>query len=171
MPYSDFKGCVFFDWGDTLMRDFPVFSGPMEVWPLVEAMPHALEVLTVLRRQGWMTALATNAADSDEPAIRRALARVGLEILLDKIYCSRATGFSKPSSAFYSTILRDAGFAASSAVMVGDDFESDVLGAVREGIRALWYCPCTGEERNGPLYHTIHDLAKIPEKLEQWRFF
>ena len=26
------KGCLLFDWGDTLMRDFKEFDGPMKDW-------------------------------------------------------------------------------------------------------------------------------------------
>ena len=37
--------CVLFDWGDTLMRDFPEFSGPMASWSHVEALPNVKEVL------------------------------------------------------------------------------------------------------------------------------
>jgi putative hydrolase of the HAD superfamily len=36
--------CLLFDWGDTLMRVFPEYVGPMAAWPKVEAMPHAEEM-------------------------------------------------------------------------------------------------------------------------------
>ncbi|NLE77029.1 MAG: HAD family hydrolase, partial [Chloroflexi bacterium] len=40
---------ILFDWGDTLMQDFPQFPGPMAQWPRVAAMPGALEALAALQ--------------------------------------------------------------------------------------------------------------------------
>ena len=58
--------CVLFDWGNTLMRDFPEARGPMADWPRVETLPGVEEVLRQLRPR-WTLALATNAVASDEP--------------------------------------------------------------------------------------------------------
>ncbi len=77
------KGSILFDWGDTLMRDFSSFVGPMKDWPTVEALPGAAEVLTVLHPD-WTLALATNAEASGETDIWAALRRVGLDGYLDK---------------------------------------------------------------------------------------
>lgn len=57
--------CLLFDWGDTLMRDFPQFSGSMATWPKVEMVDGADEVLQLLGTS-WQLALATNAVDSTE---------------------------------------------------------------------------------------------------------
>lgn len=67
--------CLLLDWGDTVMRVFPQFSGAMHTWPHVEPMPGTAEVLTSLRG-GLLMALVTNAGDSDGPAIWKALHRV-----------------------------------------------------------------------------------------------
>ena len=102
------KGCILFDWGDTLMRDFKEFSGPMKDWPRVEAVQGAAEMLSALYPD-WTLALATNAADSDEEEIRLALQRVGLAVYLDKIYCFKTIGHKKPSLEFFNYILNDLG--------------------------------------------------------------
>ena len=120
--------CVLLDWGDTLMRDFPEFSGPMAAWPHVEAIPNVKEVLVELRRQ-WTLALATNSIDSDETAIWKALDRVGLSSLLDKVYCFQSISHSKPSPGFFDYIVKDLLIDRRCIVMVGDGFEKDVLGA------------------------------------------
>jgi hypothetical protein len=60
------------------MRDFPEFSGPMATWPRVEAIPNVKEALEGLQAH-WILALATNVEASDEPDIRAALRRVGLD--------------------------------------------------------------------------------------------
>ena len=126
--------CVLLDWGDTLMRDFPKFSGAMAAWPHVEVLPNVKDMLLELRPQ-WTLALATNSIDSDETAIWEALDRVGLSSLLDKVYCFQSIGHSKPAPDFFDYIVKDLLIDRRRIVMVGDGFEKDVLGANQSGIR------------------------------------
>jgi hypothetical protein len=108
MQIKSVTRCLLFDWGDTLMRVFPEFDGPMAAWPRVEAMPFANEILADLHLR-YGLALATNAADSEETEIRAALDRVGLGKLLDKVYCYRNIGHKKPSKEFFDYVLADLG--------------------------------------------------------------
>jgi HAD superfamily hydrolase (TIGR01509 family) len=129
---------ILFDWGDTLMRVFPEYSGPMKDWPRVEAIPGAAAMLESLH-QDWTICLATNAADSDEAEIRAALARVDLDRWIERVYSFKAIGYRKPSRQFFQHILSDLGLPAGQAVMVGDDYVADVLGAQACGLRAAWF--------------------------------
>jgi putative hydrolase of the HAD superfamily len=167
MSHQRVNRCILFDWGDTLMRVFPEFEGPMAAWPQVEAMPHAIKVLSDLRTQS-MLAVATNAADSEEAEIWAALSRVGLEKLLDKVYCYRKIGHKKPSKEFFEYILADLGVEQSRVIMVGDDFEADVVGANNCGIRAIWYNPRTDEKHESPMHRTVHDLRVLPQTLDSF---
>jgi HAD superfamily hydrolase (TIGR01509 family) len=154
-------GCILFDWGDTLMRDFKEFSGPMKDWPRLEVIPGAVDTLTILHRD-WTLGLATSADISDEADIRAALKCAGLNDLLDRIYCFKNTGFKKPSPAFYRHILDDLELEPRSVCMVGDHYEADVLAANACGIRAVWFNEHTDEERRGDMHRTIHDLSSLP---------
>lgn len=167
MEVQRLNRCLLFDWGDTLMRVFPEFDGPMVTWPKVEAMPHAEQVLAELRTRSIL-AVATNAADSEEAEIRAALERVGLNKLLDKVYCYRKIGHKKPSKEFFEYILADLGIKESQAIMVGDDFEADVIGANNCGIRAIWYNPRTVERQESAMHQTIHDLRSLPQILDSF---
>ncbi len=131
---------ILFDWGDTLMKDSPS-DQPMVAWPVVEAVAGASEVLKRLERQTTLV-IATSAAISDETQIRAALARVGLETHIHRIYCFKNTDLKK-SPAFYEHILRDLNAAPAEAVMVGDSFENDVLAANQAGLDAVWFNPNT----------------------------
>ena len=161
MPLQHKNFCILFDWGDTLMRVFPEYDGPMVAWPKVEAMPHAEEVLSELHSRSLL-AVATNAADSDEAEIRAALERVGLAKHIDRIYCYRRLGHKKPSKEYFKAILADLGLEAGHVIMVGDDFDADVIGANNSGLRAIWYNPRTSEEREGDMHQTVHDLRQLP---------
>jgi FMN phosphatase YigB (HAD superfamily) len=161
------KGCILFDWGDTLMRDFKEFHGPMKDWPRLEAVPGAAEMLAALHPI-WILALATNANDSGEMDIRAALQRVNLDQMLDKVYCFKKIGHRKPSAAFYQYILDDLKLAPTSICMVGDNFETDVLGANASGIRAIWFNAHSLEVREDDFQRTIHDLRLLPVCLENF---
>lgn len=161
------QGCILFDWGDTLMRDFKQFNGPMKDWPRLEAIPGAAEILAALY-PNWILALATNADVSDEADIRAALLQVNLDLWLDKVYCFRKIGFKKPSLRFYQYILDDLKFTPQSIFMVGDNYETDVLGANLCGIRAIWFNEHSLEVREDGLHRTIHDLQALPGCLENF---
>jgi putative hydrolase of the HAD superfamily len=159
------KGCILFDWGDTLMRDFKEYSGPMKDWPVVEAIPGAAEMLAALHPH-WRLALATNAEVSSEADIRAALKRVDLDCWLDKIYCFKKIRYKKPALEFYRYILADLKLSPECLCMVGDNYEADVLGANACGMRAIWFNSHSLEERSGHLHRTIHALSALPEVLK-----
>ncbi len=167
MPIISVTQYLLFDWGDTLMRVFPEFDGPMAGWPQVEAVPFASEILAELHLR-YVLALATNAADSEESEIRAALDRVDLNKLLGKVYCYRTIGHKKPSKEFFEYILADLGVGPSQAIMIGDDFDADVVGANNRGIRAIWYTPRTTERYVSDMHQTIHDLRALPHTLDSF---
>jgi putative hydrolase of the HAD superfamily len=129
-------------------------------WPRVEVVKDVPEVLAELRK-AWKLCLATNASDSYEKEIWAALRRVGLSQFLDRVYCSRRIGHRKPSPDFFEYILNDLGVHRSRVIMVGDDFESDVLGAVQCGIRAIWFNEHSQKSRIGKMFGTIHNFKSL----------
>jgi len=161
------RGCLLFDWGDTLMRDFKEFNGPMKDWPRVEAVSGAAEMLAALHPD-WTLALATNANDSVEVGIWSALQRVNLHKLLDKVYCFKKIGYKKPSMEFYQYILDDLKLTPRSIVMVGDNYETDVLGANACGMRAIWFNEHSLEVRENDLHRTIHDLRTLLDSMKDF---
>ena len=161
--------CILFDWGDTLMQVYPQYSGAMVNWPEVAALPGAVETLAVLH-SGYHLAVATNAQDSDETEIWAALQRVDLAEHLDKVYCFRSVGFCKPSQEFFHFILKDLDLLPEEVIMVGDDWEVDVQGAVQSGLRAIWLNIRSTEHCSGSGYQTIHSLLDLPQTLMHWGF-
>jgi putative hydrolase of the HAD superfamily len=158
------RGCILFDWGDTLMRDFKEFEGPMKDWPSVESIPGAAELLATLHPD-WILAIATNAEVSDEADIRAALQRADLNQFLDKVYCFKKIGYKKPSSEFFQYILEDLQLAPQAIFMVGDNYEADVLGANRFNIRAIWFNQHSLDNRENDLQRTIHAMGELPDTL------
>lgn len=57
--------------------------------------------------------------------------------LLENAAETTALVLGKPAPAFFAAALASAGLAAAEAVMIGDDVEADVLGAVAAGVRGI----------------------------------
>ena len=131
---------VIFDWGNTVMRDLPQFSGPMAGWPQVEALPD-IETALIDLHATYQIALATNAAESGAELARVALTRVGLADYFARILTARELGASKPDPAFFEHVLATCGCLPHRAVMVGDSFRTDIVGAKHAGLWAVWYNP------------------------------
>lgn len=155
---------ILFDWGDTLMKDSPS-NRPMVEWDNVEAVAGAGKVLNRLGTQAILI-VATSADVSDESQIRGALARVGLDRHIQKIYCFKNTGLKK-SPEFYQYILHDLGTTPDEAVMVGDSFEKDVLAANQVGMFAVWFNPQADKKQESPQHTTIYHLTELPALFEK----
>jgi putative nucleotidyltransferase with HDIG domain len=131
---------ILFDWGDTLMRMAPDASGPMVDWPSVEATPGAQEALAVLQKK-FRLVVVSGAVDSDAGQVRAALGRVGLDNFFSAVFTSREIGLGKRDPGYYPLVLERLDLPADRALMVGDDYRSDMLAASWAGISGLWLNP------------------------------
>ncbi|HEY0754818.1 MAG TPA: HAD family hydrolase [Ktedonobacteraceae bacterium] len=61
-----------------------------------------------------------------------------LEHLVDELVTSEETGSIKPDPRIFHVALERCGCRAAEAVVVGDSWQADVLGARQAGIRAVW---------------------------------
>ena len=66
------------------------------------------------------------------------LATFGLDRHVTALITSEECGVAKPDGAIFRCALERLGVAAGDAVMIGDSWEKDVVGATGAGIRALW---------------------------------
>lgn len=153
------------------MRVFPQSPGPMAHWPRVEAVPGVEHALATLH-QRYRLGLLTNAADSGEALVRAALGRVGLEGHFDLVLTARELGCRKPDPACYRLAARVLGCRPAEVVMVGDDYDADVAGARRAGLRAVWYNPTglvvpAGSEPPDEQVSSLEDLAPAIERLDK----
>lgn len=96
----------------------------------------------------------------------RRIQECGLMPFLDGVFISGEMGVSKPSAAFFEAVFARLGLLTGaerkSALMIGDSYSSDILGALQAGIDSCWYNPA-GEplgERHAPTYE-IGDLTAL----------
>ncbi len=126
-----------FDWGDTLMVDFPDQKGKMCDWETVQAVDGAREALKHLS-ESCSIYVATNAADSSEQDIKLAFERVGLDQYIDGYFCKANLGIGKGSPEFFHKIVQQLGVSYHDVVMVGDNYDNDIGPAIEAGINAVW---------------------------------
>jgi putative hydrolase of the HAD superfamily len=126
-----------FDWGDTLMIDFPGVPGKMCDWIIVEALDGAQETLEYLSKCAQIY-IATGAAESTEMEIEQAFKRVGLSQYISGYFCKAGLGISKGSPEFLPAILSELGISADRIAMVGDDLLKDIEPAAAVGIKPVW---------------------------------
>jgi len=158
---------VLFDWGDTVMRDYPEITIPMVEWESVEVIEGIADVLAYLHSSGRHIVLATSAQISDEGQIRAALARGGLDTYFSRIYCFKNTNLSR-GEAFYRHILKDLAIPASDVLMVGDGFEKDIEIPNALGMFAVWFNPKSDEVRKSDLHETIHSMEELREFFQSY---
>ncbi|UWZ98872.1 HAD family hydrolase [Vibrio splendidus] len=128
---------VLFDWGNTLMIDFPDAQGKMCDWETVQEVSGARTLLVELSKTHQVY-VATNASDSSKDDIIRAFERVGLSQYILDYFCKASIGFSKFESGFYPAIISKLGVAPQDITMVGDTLEKDIYPALEAGLQAVW---------------------------------
>jgi len=129
-----------FDWGDTLMVDFPLNTGKMCEWETVEAIAGAKETLAVLSKIAKIY-IATGAADSTEQEIKSAFDRVELSQYISGYFCKENIKLEKGTAVFLNAIISTLAIPVSNITMVGDSFIKDIEPAISVGITPIWFTP------------------------------
>lgn len=154
-----------FDWGDTLMVDFPNQSGKMKDWPHVKICDNAQQVLAFLSQKAKIH-IATSARDSQPEDIQQAFALGGLAKYIDNYFCRYNTGFGKDKREFYTTIIGNLGVLPAKIVMTGDNLHRDVLPCLELGMQAV-LLDTTKKLQQGfssDGFYIIHNLSALLEE-------
>jgi putative hydrolase of the HAD superfamily len=137
--------------GSTVGEVAGIIYTAMKTYTL-EAYPEVPGVLAALRSQGLILAVCSNWDwDLDE-----ALARAGLDQLVDVLVTSARAGARKPHPRIYRHTLERCGVAPGQALFVGDSWGPDVEGPLAVGLRPVhvW--------REGE----PHTVGSVPPPLE-----
>jgi HAD superfamily hydrolase (TIGR01549 family) len=98
-------------------------------------VPGAAELLAEVRRRGArIVAVTNNLVAEQEDKLRHA----GMRHLFDGLVISEAAGVIKPDPAIFEMALQLAKSSRDEAIMLGDSWANDVMGATGSGIAAAW---------------------------------
>jgi len=165
---------LLFDWGNTVMKVFPDQQGPMAHWTKIAEVPGIRDVLSQFVSK-YKIVLVSNASDSDQKLVRQALERVDLAGYFHHIFTPRELLARKPAPDFYLNILKAIDVEPEHAIMIGDDYENDIIAAKQVGLYTIWFNADQHELQNIEYpYHDVEvgdlrDLTRlIQEQIKFW---
>jgi HAD superfamily hydrolase (TIGR01662 family) len=130
------------------------------------AVPGACELVAHFREQGYRIAVLTNGLTTGQTDKLRAC---GLLEQIDVMFTSQDVGVKKPDPLVFRTALDHFGIRPEETVMIGDSWESDVLGARAAGITPIWLNRGRMECPDPRLAVEIADLADVKAIVERMR--
>lgn len=127
--------------------------------------PGAAELLTMLRKKGLKTAVATA---TDEPRTRKYLAEIGILDLFDRICCATMVANGKPMPDVYLFACAELGESPENCVAV-EDSPNGVLSAWRAGCKVAMIPDLSepDEETAAMLTYKAESLAALGRILEE----
>ena len=124
-------------------------------------MPGAMEILEYLRPKYNMYILSNGFKELQSRKMRTA----GIDGYFDALILSEDIGINKPNRELYEYALEKTGSILSESLMIGDMFDTDIVGAANIGMEQMYYNP---KEKKGhpftPTYEVTH-LLQIKEIL------
>ena len=90
----------------------------------------------------------------------RKLVRLGIGDIADGVVTSEESGAEKPSKLPFVMILEKLGVSAAEAVMIGDDYKKDIIGAENAGIKAILFGKESGHGICASDYRELAELLK-----------
>ncbi len=151
---------LIFDWGDTVMRDFPEYKSPMYTWEHVEYIPDVEQALKVLYNTYTMV-IATNAGQSDTAAMIKALQRVAAEQYFHYFFSSKDLGVEKPDVRFFTNIASAIHLNPSECMMIGNLYEKDIIGAKDAGMKTILFDEKSSNKHFPKADITIHSMQLL----------
>lgn len=170
---------VIWDLGDTLVA--PPAGGqdekPLYEYAEVVLRDNAMNVLRRLNEQGYEQAVLSNTAVTDSAGTRRLLENLGVDAYFKVVHATASeldpSLPGKPDGVVFRRLLEEARTAASEAVMVGNSWDTDVLGANRSRIHAIWLQNtevCVRRDQSAPISTPpfvlpVWDILQVEEAL------
>ena len=127
----------------------------------------ALSMLEQLRAGGYRLGVVTNGlSETHVPKLQR----LGLASRVDICLMPDVVGVAKPDPGIFHLACSQLGALPEQTVHVGDSLHSDVTGATRAGLHAVWFNPDRKEHPGGDIPRpcvTLHRLVELPKCLHQ----
>jgi HAD superfamily hydrolase (TIGR01549 family) len=97
----------------------------------------AAALLAAIKPRARVGIVSNNLLEEQQDKLRHC----GLDELIDALVVSEEAGVSKPDPAIFRIALDRLGCRADQAVMLGDSWAADIIGALSAEIRAIWFNP------------------------------
>jgi FMN phosphatase YigB (HAD superfamily) len=170
---------LIWDLGDTLVTRPPGGQDlrPLATYPEVALRPGVREVLDQLRDRGHQHAILSNTAASDSAAVRQLLLRLNIADRFQIVHATQSeldpSRPGKPDPEVFHRLLAEWRMPVRDAIMVGNTWDHDVLGAQAAGITAIFLTnpqvsvrhDTTTPLRAPPWVLPVWDVADVPQAV------
>ncbi len=121
-----------------------------------------LETLVELKKQGYILVCLTN---GDYQTQNSKLETTKIKSYFDHVIISGEVGVSKPDPRIYEYTCKFANIDPSESLFIGDTFSTDIVGAYRANMKAVWVCSdtmkaCALDVYRIPSFNDLPDLLK-----------
>lgn len=118
----------------------------------------AHELMDYLRQKGYRIHLCSNGFHEVQ---YKKLAACGLRNYFDTIILSEDAGANKPSPLYFDYAFRQSKAPHETTVMIGDNFNTDILGAKHAGIDTIFFNRWPDHPATEPVTHEVKNLKEI----------
>jgi putative hydrolase of the HAD superfamily len=122
--------------------------------------PHAHEVLVYLKEKYPLHIITNGFEEVQDSKLKNSK----LGHYFQHVITSEAAGCKKPTSCIFDFALETVGTSAEESIMIGDDFEVDIIGATENGMDAVFFNP-EKVSHNGGATFVIEDLIELKKIL------
>jgi len=135
-------------------------DGYIEISPRQTLLfPNTKEVLDHFRKENYRMHIITNGF----PEVQYIkLENSGIASYFDQVLCSEEVGFTKPHREIFQEAMRRTDCLPENAIMIGDDFKIDIVGALNAGWKAIHFDP-EHKFRKERTVKRIRGLEELPD--------
>jgi len=137
-----------------------IFDNPPRV------LPGAKEALKALKDKSYRIGLISNTGRTPGSALRTVMQNIGILGFFDATTFSNETLVRKPSEGAFRATLDKLKVIPKAAVHVGDDAESDIIGAKKAGMRAI-HIVAPGQLASDSADGNVESLDQVLESIER----
>lgn len=119
--------------------------------------PHTLEILQYLKDKGYVLHLITNGFDKVQ---RSKLQHSGMDSYFTEVITSEGSNSLKPHKEIFEYALQKAGAGKPESIMLGDNVEADIQGAINAGIDQVYVNHLGQDPAVLPTY-TVRSLKEL----------
>lgn len=120
----------------------------------------AIRVLDYLKHKDYVLHIITNGFNEVQ-FIK--LTESGLLPYFKTITTSEHAGYNKPDEKIFEHALTQASAKKIESIMIGDNIEADIIGAINFGMDAIWFNPNKEKHHSNEKFHTINHLLELEE--------
>lgn len=122
----------------------------------------ARELMDYLKAKGYRLHMCSNGFHKVQ---YKKLCSCGLDCHFDTIVLSEDAGVNKPSPLFFDYAIQTTGAQKSTTLMIGDNFQTDILGAKRYGLDTAYFNRFPDYPAAEPVTYEVTQLRQLMEIL------